>query len=395
MSRSPIAGVALKSLMLGTLSLGVVATANAQTPLKVVTSFSILDDMVSTVGGDHVAVTSLVGPNGDAHTFSPKPSDAQSLADADLVVVNGLQFEGWIDRLVEASGYEGDVVVASDGIETLAFDGEHDHGHEDHDHDHDHGDAHDHGGEHDHGDAHDHDHGGEHDHGNDHDHDHGDAHDHDHGDEHDHDHGDEHDHGDAHGHDHGDEHAHEGGHHHHHGGTDPHAWQSLANGEQYVRNIRDALVEVDPDNAEDYRDNAEAYLDEMEALDASAHERLSQIPADQRMIITSHEAFGYFADAYGLTMLAPVGLSTLAEPSASDMAELIQQINESHARALFLENMANPALINQLHEETGVAIGGELYADSLTAEGEGSTYLGMFQHNVDTLVGALQDADTQ
>ncbi|WP_110670813.1 metal ABC transporter solute-binding protein, Zn/Mn family [Salinicola halophilus] len=364
MSRSPIAGVALKSLMLATLSLGVVGAASAQTPLKVVTSFSILDDMISTVGGDHVAVTSLVGPNGDAHSFSPKPADAQSLADAELVVVNGLQFEGWIDRLVEASGYEGDVVVASDGIETLAFDGEHDHGHGGDEHDH--GDAHDHGG-------------------NGHDHDHGDSHGHDHGDSHDHD-GHGHEHGDA-GHDHG-------GGHHHHGGTDPHAWQSLANGEQYVRNIRDALIDADPDNAEDYRDNAETYLDEMEALDESARERLSRIPEDQRMIITSHEAFGYFADAYGLTMLSPVGLSTLAEPSASDMGELIQQIDESHARALFLENMANPALINQLHEETGVAIGGELYADALTEEGEGSTYLGMFQHNVDTIVEALQDADT-
>lgn len=341
MSRSPIAGVALKSLMLGTLSLGVVATANAQTPLKVVTSFSILDDMVSTIGGDHVAVTSLVGRNGDAHTFSPKPADAQSLADADLVVVNGLQFEGWIDRLIDASGYEGEVAVATDGIEPLAFDG-----------------VHDHGGEHGHSD------------------------DHDHGDAHDHDHGDAHDHAEA-------------GHHHDHGDMDPHAWQSLENGEQYARNIRDALIEADPDNAEDYRDNAERYIDEMEALDATAKEQLAQIPEDQRLIITSHEAFGYFADAYGLELLSPGGVSTLSEPSASDMAALIQQINESHAQALFLENMSNPALINQLHEETGVAVGGELYADALTDEGEGSTYLGMLQHNIDTIVEALTDADTQ
>ncbi|MCE3028763.1 metal ABC transporter substrate-binding protein [Salinicola sp. DM10] len=354
MSRLSLSATLRQGLIAGALGLALLGPAHADEPLKVVTSFSILDDMVSTIGGDHIAVTSLVGPNGDAHTFSPKPSDAQSLAGADLVVVNGLQFEGWINRLIEASGYQGDVVVASRGIQPLAFDGHHDEEvADDDDHGHDHGDA-------DHGDA---------------DHDHGDA---------DHDHGDaDHDHGDA---DH--EHAKAG--HHHHGNLDPHAWQDLRNGEQYARNIRDGLIKVDPSHADDYRQNAARYIEKMKVLDTETRERLAKIPEADRLIITSHDAFGYFAHAYGLKLLAPVGLNTLAEPSASDMAQLIQQIEQNHAKALFLENMSNPALVQQLHQETGIAIGGTLYADALTPDGEGSTYLGMFRHNVDTLMDALE-----
>ncbi|MBZ9558385.1 MULTISPECIES: metal ABC transporter substrate-binding protein [unclassified Modicisalibacter] len=354
MSRHPLVSPLFKGLLTaGILSLGTLATAQAREPLEVVTSFSILDDMVSTIGGDHVEVSSLVGPDGDAHTFSPSPSDARTLADADLVVVNGLQFEGWIDRLIDASGYDGDVVVASRGIEPLAFDGHHDEEPAgrppaDHDHNHDH-DGHDHASA---------------------------GHDH-----------DDHDHANA-GHDH-DDHDHAEAGHHHHGNLDPHAWQDLANGEQYARNIRDALVKADPSHADDYRANAAHYIEQMKALDTEIRERLARIPEADRLIITSHDAFGYFAHAYGLELLAPVGLNTQAEPSAGDMAELIQQIEASHAKALFLENMSNPALVRQLQEETGVAIGGTLYADALTADGEGSTYLGMFRHNADTLVAAL------
>ncbi|WP_204352935.1 metal ABC transporter substrate-binding protein [Salinicola peritrichatus] len=326
MSRHLLPATLLKALMAGTLSLAALVPAYAQEPLKVVTSFSILEDMVETIGGDHVAVQSLVGPDGDVHAFSPKPADAQSLADADLIVVNGLQLEGWIDRLIDASEYDGEIVVASDGIKTRAFEGHEDE--EDHDHDHDH---------------------------------------------------DDHDHAAA-----GEEE------HHHHGDIDPHAWQDLENGEQYARNIRDALVKIDPAHADDYRANAEQYIEQMKTLDAEAKQRMAQIPEANRLIITSHDAFGYFADAYGLKLLSPVGINTLAEPSASDMAALIQQIETSHAKALFLENMSNPALINQLHEETGIAIGGTLYADALTPDGEGSTYLGMFRHNVDTLIDALE-----
>jgi len=308
-----MAHVSLRTLLIVALGASAlsVTIAQAQEPLEVVTSFSILDDMVETVGGNHVAVTTLVGPDGDVHAFSPRPADAQSLADADLIVVNGLQLEGWIDRLIDASEYDGDVLVASDGIKLRPLER----------------------------------HGGE----------------------------------EEQGHDHGD--------------VDPHAWQDLENGEQYARNICDALVKVDPDHADAYRANARQYIEKMEALDAETRQRLAQIPESDRLIITSHDAFGYFADAYGLKLLSPVGINTLAEPSASDMGELTKQIESSHAKALFLENMTNPGLINQLHEETGIAVGGTLYADALTPDGKGSSYLGMFQHNVDTLIEALTTGD--
>lgn len=325
------------TLLLSAAALTLSSTARAEAPMNVVASFSILGDMVEEVGGEHVDVTTLVGPDGDAHVFSPSPTDARAVGEADLFVVNGLHFEGWLDRLVEASGYDGPIVVASQGIDALSFDEErtaHDHGHEGHGHDHDTG--------------------------------------------HDHDHDHDHSHGDGHaGHDHGPE--------------DPHAWQDLQNGKQYVENIRDALVEADPAHAADYRDNAGQYIEAIDALDAKVHQRIGEIPEANRVLITNHDAFGYFANAYGLDVLSPVGLSTAAEPSAADMAKLIEQIQKRDVKALFLENMTSPALLEQLADETGVAIGGTLYAGALASDGEASTYLGMFKHNVDKLTQALDD----
>ncbi|MDV6318233.1 metal ABC transporter substrate-binding protein [Chromohalobacter sp. HP20-39] len=322
------------TLLLSAAALTLSSTARAEAPLEVVASFSILGDMVENVGGEHVDVTTLVGPDGDAHVFSPSPIDARAVGAADLFIVNGLHFEGWLDRLVEASGYAGPVVVASRGIDALSFDEERT--------------AHDHEG---HGHRHDDSHAG-----------------------HDHDHS----HGDSHaGHDHGPE--------------DPHAWQDLQNGKQYVKNIRDALIEADPAHADDYRDNAAQYLDAIDSLDGEIHQRISEIPKANRVLITNHDAFGYFANAYGLDVLSPVGLSTAAQPSAADMAKLIRQIQKRDVKALFLENMTNPALLEQLSNETGVAIGGTLYAGALASEGEASTYLGMFKHNVDELTQALDN----
>ena len=322
------------TLLLGAAALTLSGAARAEAPMSVVASFSILGDMVEEVGGEHVDVTTLVGPDGDAHVFSPSPTDARAVGEADLFVVNGLHFEGWLDRLVEASGYEGPVVVASRGIDALSFDQER----EEHSADHE---------------------------------------DHDHAAGHDHDHDHDHDHSEHAGHDHGPD--------------DPHAWQDLQNGKQYVANIRDALVAADPEHAADYRRNAEQYVEAMDTLDAEVHRRIGAIPEANRVLITNHDAFGYFANAYGLDVLSPVGLSTAAEPSAADMARLIEQIQARNVKALFLENMTSPALLEQLADETGVTIGGTLYAGALAAEGEASTYLGMFRHNVDTLTKALKD----
>ncbi|MBW6392777.1 MAG: zinc ABC transporter substrate-binding protein [Halomonas sp.] len=343
------------TLMLGASAMLALPAAMAAERVQVVTSFSILADMAQNVGGEHVEVTSLVGPDSDTHVFSPSPRDARSLAEADLVVFNGLQFEGWMERLVESSDYSGPLVTASDGIDTLDYHGHdhaHAHGHDDHEDDHD-------------------------DHGHD-DHDHDDE---EHGhDDHGHDDHDDHGHDEATAHD---DHA--------HGDDDPHGWQDLAMGKVYIGNIRDGLIEADPDNEAAYRENAERYINELEATDAEIRELLGEIP-DSTSVITGHDSFGYFSSAYGIRFLSPVGLSTEAEPSAADMAELIDVIREQDVRALFHENMTSPAVINQLAEETGLPIAGTLYADALAAEGEASTYLGMMRHNAQVLHDALAEA---
>jgi zinc/manganese transport system substrate-binding protein len=334
------------ALTLGASSMLALPAAMAAERVQVVTSFSILADMVQNVGGEHVKVTSLVGPDSDTHVFSASPRDARSLSDADLMVFNGLMFEGWMERLIESSDYDGPLVTATDGIDKLDYHGQ------DHEH------AHGYDGEHDddHGHAHDDDHGHD-------DHDEATAHD-------EHDDHDEHD----------------------HGGDDPHGWQDLAMGKVYVGNIRDGLIEADPDNAAAYRENAERYINELEATDAEIRELLGEIPASTS-VITGHDSFGYFANAYGIRFLSPVGLSTEAEPSAADMARLIDVIREQNVRALFHENMTSPAVINQLAEETGLPIAGTLYADALSTEGEASTYLGMMRHNAQVLHDALAELD--
>jgi len=311
--------------LVGVSALLALPAAFAAERVQVVTSFSILADMVENVGGEHVEVTSLVGPDSDAHVYSPRPTDARTLADADLVVFNGLQFEGWMERLVDASDYAGPLVVTSDGIDRVAA-AHDDHGHDEHD-------------EHD-----------EHD---------------------DHDSHDDHE-----GHDHGDD--------------DPHGWQDLGLGSVYVANIRDGLIAADPDNAEAYRANAEGYLGEIEATDAEIRALLAEIPVGTS-VITGHDSFGHFAHAYGLRFLSPQGLSTEADPSAADMAALIEVIREQEVRALFHENMTSPALLEQLAEETGLPIAGTLYADALASEGEASTWLGMMRHNANTLHDALAE----
>ncbi|GHC37708.1 metal ABC transporter solute-binding protein, Zn/Mn family [Aidingimonas halophila] len=291
----------------------VLAPSMASADLKVIASFSILADMVDNVGGEHVDVDPLVGAEGDTHVFSPSPRHVQAIADTDVVVFNGLQFEGWMERLIDSSDYDGILVTATDGIEALDYD-HHDHG--------------------------------------------------DHGDHDDHDHGD----------------------------VDPHAWQDLSLATTYVENIRDGLIQADPDNESDYQDNAERYLDEIEALDTDIRERLGELP-EGSSVVTGHDSFGYFSDAYGVRFLSPAGLSTEADSSASDMAELIDLIREQNIQALFHESMTNPSTLNQVAEEADLTIAGTLYADALAEEGDASTYLGMMRHNAELLHAALADAE--
>jgi zinc/manganese transport system substrate-binding protein len=283
----------------------VLGPARAQDRLHVIASFSILGDFVKNVGGDRVEVGTLVGPNGNAHVYAPSPGDAKKVADAKLVVVNGLGFEGWLERLVKASGTKAPIVVATTGIKPRERGG-------DHGHDHDHGRA------------------------------------------------------------------------------DPHAWQSVANAKIYVANIRDALIVADPAGKDTYTANAAAYLAKLDALEREVREVIAKIPTDRRRVVTSHNAFGYFQDAYGINFTAPQGVSTQAEASAKDVAAIITQIKKEKAAAVFLENVTDPRLIEQIARETGAKVGGTLYSDALTdAKGDAPTYIDLIRHNLRQLASAL------
>jgi zinc/manganese transport system substrate-binding protein len=314
------------------------APALAQDKLNVIATFSILGDIVQNVGGDRVTVTTLVGPDGDAHVFQPAPADAQAVAGADVIVANGLGFEGWMDRLVAASGTTAAIITASEGVTPIAF------GEEGYDHGHEHAE------------------------GDDHDHDHAE------GEEHDHDHAAE-------------EAGHDG---HDHGAEDPHAWQSVTNVALYVGTIERGLAAADPEGAETYAANAAAYRAELDALDAEIEAAVAALPEDRRTVVTSHDAFGYFAAAYGLTFVAPQGVSTEAEASAQDVAGLITQIRDAGIAAVFVENIADPRLLDQIASETGAKIGGTLYSDALSgSDGPAGTYLTMMRHNIGQLTAAL------
>jgi zinc/manganese transport system substrate-binding protein len=282
-----------------------VAPARAQQRLDVVATFSILGDFVKNVGGDRVAVETLVGPNGNAHVYAPSPGDAKKVADAKVVFVNGLGFEGWLERLVKASGTKAPIVVATTGIKPR-------------------------------------------------------------------------------------ERAADPGHDHDHGRADPHAWQSVANAKIYVANIHNALIAADPAGKDAYNANAAAYLAKLDALEREVRDVVAKIPADRRRVVTSHNAFGYFQDAYGISFTAPQGVSTEAEASAKDVAAIISQIRKQKAAAVFLENVTDPRLVEQIARETGAKVGGTLYSDALTDDkGDAPTYVDLIRHNLRQLAAAL------
>ena len=195
----------------------------------------------------------------------------------------------------------------------------------------------------------------------------------------------------AHGHDHGGA----GRRHNHSVGPrqvpDPHAWQDLGLGQHYIRNITGGLVAADPGGEALYRRNAEAFTARLAALDQWVRAEISKVPAARRKIVTSHDAFGYFGDAYGVRFLAPQGVSTEAEPSAAEVGRLVRQIKAESITALFMENMSNPATLQRIAQETGLRVRGRLFADALSAEaGPAPTYEAMFRHNLSLMVPAMR-----
>ena len=313
-----------------------VAWAKADEPLQVVASFSILGIWLSE-SGEGVNVSVIVDAESDAHTFEPRPSDTKALAAAQLLFMNGLDFEAWIPRLVQSAGYAGPQVVVSKGIQAIRYQD----------------DAHGHGDS--------------------------DGHDHDHHHSHDHDH------------DHGHDQEHTGhAEHHHHGEYDPHAWQSLSHAAVYVKNIRDALIQHRPASAELFNSNAAAYLHELDQLDIELKAGFSALPAKQRKVISSHDAFAYLGAQYGIEFISLLGVSNQAEPSAHDIAKVINQAKAESITAIFVENVVSPKLVEQVARETGAKVGGVLYSDALAkAPHEADSYLGMMRWNGTKILNAV------
>ncbi|RWO95830.1 MAG: metal ABC transporter substrate-binding protein [Mesorhizobium sp.] len=283
------------------------ASAALAEPLKVVASFTIIADFAKNVGGDRINLTTIVGPDGDAHVYEPSPADAVAMAGADVVLVNGLHFEGFLRRLVDASATKATIAVLTKDVTPINFKPEF-----------------------------------------------------------------------------ADADAAEGA------DTDPHAFQSIANAKIYVKNIADAFCTADAEGCDSYKANAAAYTAKLDAVEGEVKAAIQSIPEEKRVVITSHDAFGYFEKAYGLTFLAPEGVSTESEPSAADVAKLVSQVKQDKAAAVFIENITNARLIEQIASETGIKVGGTLYSDALSQpDGPASTYIDLMHNNIAQIKGAI------
>ncbi|MBX2858483.1 MAG: zinc ABC transporter substrate-binding protein [Cellvibrionaceae bacterium] len=270
--------------------------SSSETSLRVVTSFSILEDLVKQLGGEYVQVVNLVARNNDAHMYQPKPSDAVAIAGADLVVFNGLAFEGWIERLIKNSGYKNQQLIASNGVAAIKNGAE----------------------------------------------------------------------------------------------LDPHAWQSFQNIRVYIQNITHSLIGLRPQHTEKFTQLKKQYLHRLSDLEHRLKKELASIPRGRRVVVTSHDAFAYLGREFDIRFVAPVGISIEVEASAEDVAGVIDQIREKNVKALFVENINNPRLLEQIAAETRVAIGGRLYSDALSEiGGPADTYLNMMQYNIEALLAAF------
>ena len=192
---------------------------------------------------------------------------------------------------------------------------------------------------------------------------------------------------------HGHRHAHGHGHGHDHGEHDPHAWQNVAHVRVYVRNIADALCAADAAGCDFYRQRAQAYDAVLAQLDAEIRAAWAPIEVAQRRVIVAHDAFAYYGQAYNVRFMAARGVSADSEPTARGIARLVQQIREERIRALFVENVTDPRLIEQIGRETGLRPAGRLYSDALSApDGTAPTYVDMLRHNTLALTRAVAAA---
>ena len=275
-------------------------TSSSEAPV-VLASTTFLTDIARNIAGDRVKVESLLPIGADPHSYQPTPQDVAKIEQSKLLIINGAEYEHFLESLLENAGGERNIIEASSGLR-LRTDAESEQG------------------------------------------------------------------------------------------VDPHLWLDPNNVIIYVENIREGLTHFDPDGAAIYQSNADAYVAKLEALDAWIDEQVSQIPPERRMLVTNHEALGYFAERYGFTVIGAVvpSVSSDASTSAGQMAELIEQIKSSGTPAIFLDEVENPALAEQIADETGVKVVADLHLESLTDGPPAATYIDMMKHNVTQIVNALR-----
>jgi len=272
---------------------------SAQDKPRVVASASMIFDMAKNIAGDLVDLEMIVPIGGDPHIHEPTPDNARLVNKADLVLINGLTFEGWMNELIENSGTTGKTVTVTDGINVLRSLT-------------------------------------------------------------------------------------------YKNSTDPHAWMVASNGVIYADNIRKALTELLPEKSEVFKSNFEVYKSKLLELEIYIHEKIQKIPKEHRILITSHDAFQYYGQQYGLRLEAIMGISTDAEAQTSDIVRVNRVIEESNVPAIFIESTINPKMMKQIASDKKVKIGGQLFADSLGDEDSpADTYINMLMSNTNTIVDAL------
>jgi zinc/manganese transport system substrate-binding protein len=305
-------------------------SASGKQPVKVTATTSIIADLVQNVGGDHVDVYTILAPGTDAHTYSPKPSDVQAVAESQILFRNGLGLETWLDPMIQNAGGSRPIVVVSDGLTPLTdFKAEHD----DEEHIDEAGSAPDTVKD-------------------------------------------------------GEENEERPG-----TEPDPHMWFDVQRTIGYVENIRDRLKQLDPANAPAYEANADTYIDQLEQLDTEILQWVGTVPPERRKLVTSHDNFGYFAHRYGFEIVGSVlqSFSTEEQPSAQQIVELVEQIKEQQVPAIFTENVSDPRLAEQVADEAGIDVVTNLYTDALGEPGSaGDTYIKMMRFNVQQIVEALR-----
>lgn len=267
-------------------------------PFRIVATFSILQDLIQTLckGCPGIQVDTLVPLNADPHTYQPTPQDVIKLTHAQLVVVNGANFEEWMDKMIHASDTKGDIVVASTGAALRV------------------------------------------------------------------------------------------------GVNDPHLWHDPANLLIYITNVEKALCKHLPAMAATIRANARHLRAEAMHMHHTLKKMFDSLPSAQRTVITTHDAFWYFGRAFGITFEAPIGISTEAEPTAADVKRLIDHIKAHKLKAVFIENLSLPRVVEQIAAEAHIPIRGTLYADSLSKpSGPAPTTLAMIEHNARLIYEALKD----